>query len=193
MIELLVATITGLFGFLAAWVPKNNKSRLQTTQLEHRADSLALKIDLTKWSAINQEIRRLMDETCVDSFFILNAFNGYQDPQWATAVYQMQKDNNMITSYVDFNVDQHYVTTLKKIRNNGLEVIHAEDLPESLIKALYHTDGILASAWFHLEDKQLSDGGVALTYCTFSSRTCSDVDAIERCTIIANKIKSALR
>ena len=193
MIEIAVAFVTGMFGFLAAWVPKSKKARLQEQQLEHRADSLALKIDLSKWSSINQEIRSLMDDSCIDSFFVLNAFNGFQDPKWATAVYQVQKDNNMVVSYVDFSIDSHYVDVLKKIRTNGVEVIHAEDLPESLIRALYHTDGVLASAWFHLTDKQLPNGGVALTYCTFSSRTCTEVDAMERCTIIANKIKSALK
>lgn len=199
MVEILVATITGLFAVIGILVRNRLKtlevlSQQQGEEISFRSDALALKIDLSKWSSINQEIRKLMNETCIDRFFILNAFNGYHDPRWTTAVYQVQKEDANIVGYTHFGIDDHYVSLLKLVRSQKHIEIPVSELPESIIRSVYHTEGVLSSQWYYLKDKELPSGAVGMTYASFSSRTCdalSDAE-LERCQIIIQKILGAI-
>jgi hypothetical protein len=198
MVEIIVATITGIFGLLGAWVAHRKVKSLQNLteqqQEEIQFRSRALSVDLSDWGKINQEVRKLMDETCIDRFFILNAFNGYHDPRWTTAIYQVQKENTNIVSYVHFGIDDHYVSLLKKVIKEGHTSVVVDDIPESIIKAVYHSEGVLASEWHYITDRKLDTGAVGITYCSFSTRSASEIQQweLDRCAVLVAMIKGAI-
>jgi len=201
--ELIAVLLTGLLGLLGIILKIRGESKIaslelltksQGDEIEFRSESLALKVDMTAWSDITNELNDLFRTSSIDRFLILNAFNGYHDPRWTTAVYQVKATNDKITSYVHFGIDQHYVGLLKLVREAGYTRVNASTLPTSIIRSVYLTEGVLGSLWIFLNSKQNTNGSVALTYCSFSSKTESIIDDMtqERCLVLSNQIIAAL-
>jgi len=201
MLEIALAVIAGTFALLTIVVQSQRKikelkaeNETQATEIVFRAESLALRVNIEDWSKITQEMRSLMQETSIDRIFILNAFNGFHDPRWTTAVFQLSKYDDKMASYIHFGIDEHYVSILKETRKKGMIMVDVSEIPESIIRSVYHTEGVLASVWYFIKDKKLSTGSVGLTYCTFSSRSVTDIPSsdLDRCAVLANQIRGAI-
>jgi len=198
MVEIIVATITGIFGILGIAYGKfkfNSLKDLNQQQSEEiKFRSRALSVDLGEWGLINSDIQSVLNETSIDRFFLLNAFNGFHDPRWTTGLYQVQKDNANLVSYIHFGIDAHYVSLLKKVRSEGTVEVLVDEIPESIIKAVYQTEGVLTSQWYYLLDTSLDTGAVSITYCSFSSRTATELTQAEldKCAVLVGKLKGAL-
>ena len=210
MLELAAVLITGLLGLLGVIMKIRGESRIaelerlareldalakaQANEIDFRSESLALTVDVSDWSGITNELSDLMRTSEIDRFLILNAFNGYHDPRWTTAVYQVKRGADKLMSYVHFGIDPHYVGLLKKIREAGSTAVNVSLLPDSIIRSVYLSESVLGSEWFFLGSKQNNQGSVALTYCSFSSKTESDISPAthERCRVLVNQIIGAL-
>lgn len=201
MIEISIAFISGLFALAAILL--NSRRRIKELEIENtvqaneisfRADSLALKVNVSDWSSISNSLDYLMKTSIIDRFFILCAFNGYHDPRWTTAIYQSMQNDDKIISYIHFGIDEDYVERLKEIRKNGSSRLSVLEIPNSIIRSVYHTEGVLSSGWFHISEKTNSEGSVGITYCSFSSHSSHSIDdaTMERCAVIVNQIRGAL-
>ena len=42
------------------------------------------------WAGIENDLKSLLDETCIDRFLVLRAFNGQEKPKWTNAIFQMR-------------------------------------------------------------------------------------------------------
>lgn len=201
MIEIGIALISGIFALASIVLRSRRKieelkteNTVQANELSFRTESLALKVNVADWSLITNSLTSLMADTCIDRFFILNAFNGYHDPRWTTAIYQVMQGDDKIESYVHFGIDSDYVSRLKEIRMHGYIKLSVKEIPNSILRSVYHTEGVLSSGWFFITEKVNLNGSVGITYCSFSSHTCDVIsdEVMERCAILVNQIRGAL-
>jgi hypothetical protein len=201
MTEIIIAVLTGVFALASIIVTSRRKikelqvqNNIQSNEIKFRADTLALKVNMQDWSAITESLKQLMKDTCIDRFFILMAFNGQYDPKWTTALYQVMQNDDKIISYVHFGIDDDYVSRLQEIRHRGQSRMTVSEIPDSIIRSVYHTEGVLASAWFHISEKLHPGGSVGINYASFSTHSEHYIDdsTMERCAVIVNQIKGAL-
>jgi len=185
----IVTTLTTLFYRLTT------KNRQYKRELRFRADVLSLKIEFYDWNTIQEELRHLMNDTPIDRFMILNAFNGLDDPRWTTAIYQIIEGEHKVVSYVHVELDEDYVERLKRVKGGSNVEISVEDLPESLLKSVYKSENVKHALWFPIRERKLEDSeSVGISYCTFASHTDEPIsDEIKlHCKRISDSLRGAI-
>lgn len=198
-VEIIVALI-GLAGVIfsgvvSLLVKQYTKNRQYEKEIRFRADVLTLKINLYDWNVIQNELAQLMETTEIDRFLILNAFNGKDDPRWTTAIYQLRGANSSLVNYVHVELDEDYISRLKRIKQGSPLDIVVNDLPESLIKSVYKAEEVNHSIWFHIRDKELDDSEtVGISYCSFATHKANSISESAKvsCKRIVDMIQGAV-
>lgn len=192
---IIVAVITGGFGVLAEYARRRGIKRESTMEKELKFQASALDFSdyMREWSEINAEIVALFEESKIDRFLILRAWNGALDPRWTTAFFQLREEGQKAYSYTHVQLDRDYVDRLRHAVTTGVMVFSVADAPESLIKSVYDFEGVKHSAWFSIDTRRLDKSdSVALTYCSFATHheePISDAEMI-RCRLIVSRIKN---
>jgi len=198
LITLLVPVITGIFA-LAAILLKEHKARKKSqNELEQAKAELSFSrtaMDfgafMEEWEETYEEMNNLMATTNVDRILISRAWNGKADPKWTTAVFQMRQGKQEPISYVHFELDEDYVNRLREItiRNTSYWVV--DEMPESYLKDIYDTEGVKATMWAILDEKDGSNGSKAITYCSFATHNAElmDTPTITKCKIVVGRLK----
>lgn len=201
--EHLSEIIVALLGFLGicasswiGWVKWRAQAQraLRTEQeLKFQAGALDFSAFLQEWDGVHHDLKTLMEETEIDRFLILRAWNGTLAPRWTTAVFQMRQGNQDPISYVHFELDEDYVARLRTIAKDGPVLLDVEHTPPSAIKDIYEAEGVTASAWFHLETSTIPEapGCAAITYCSFATHDLEKMNdsTFTRCRTIAGRLK----
>jgi hypothetical protein len=145
-----------------------------------------------EWDEIGKELVRLISETEVDRFMILRAWNGYLEPRWTTAVYQLRAAEQAPVAYVHFELDEDYVHRVKQIAKGGPISMITAELPHSEIKRVYMAEGVTASMWAHLDSFETTDGrSRAVAYCSFATHvdTLLTEKTMTRCRVLVGRLK----
>lgn len=197
----IVIAIIGLAGVLATafvgWYKvKVEQGRVTQAELEMRFQRAALSFPdfVEEWSEIHAAILLLMEETCIDRFLILRAWNGMLEPRWTTAMFQMRTAGNTPVAYVHFELDRDYVERLRELTTaNHAYVVVADDLPHtSALRSVYEVEGVTAALLAHLVSL---DGPVrgtkAQTYCSFATHDPDGIPTVvqTRCKILISRMK----
>ena len=146
-----------------------------------------------EWSEINKEILTLIEETEIDRFLILRAWNGISSPKWTTAILQIRSTGQEPVQYVHFELDKDYVDRLNALALNCYDKLIVERIPPSAIKGIYVNEKVKSSFWAMIDKKEYDAGSFAVTYCSFSTHELDDIteDTATRCKIIAGRLKGA--
>lgn len=171
------------------------RNRQYQRELRFRADVLSLKIEFYDWNEIQEELRRLMEDTPIDRFMILNAFNGLDDPRWTTAIYQIIEGEHQVVSYVHVELDEDYVERLKRVKRGTNVEISVDDLPESLLKSVYKSENVKHALWYPVRERKLEDSeSVGISYCTFASHNDEPLtDEVKlHCKRISDQLRGAI-
>lgn len=204
--EVVVSAI-GLLGVLiSAWYGYRTKYRGEE-QESHRADqaenemkfqraALSFAAYLEEWAVIESDARYLLENTNVDRFMILRAWNGARDPKWTTSVYQMRMEGQEPIQYVHFELDADYQSRLREISDRRFMTFAVDEIPESFIKRIYQAEGVKHSSWFLIDEHELEreDGNKAkaITYCSFATHGDEPLtpDELTRCQILVGRLKA---
>jgi len=185
--------VTAYFGYLG--VLKHNQARVMAeNEMEFQVASLDFSSFMEEWSDVVSELDNLMENTNIDRFLILRAWNGVLSPRWTTAVLQVRQGQQEPISYVHYELDSDYILRLQEISRTGKIRFDVDALPDDVgIKQIYQAEGVSASAWFHIEDRDLPNSeSRAVTYCSFAAHEGSISDAtFLRCTLLAGRLKGA--
>lgn len=176
---------------------KRKAERQQRVQAELELTLQSVQLELSdfikEWGEISIELANLMNETELDRFLILRAWNGHLYPKWTTAIYQMREGDQKPFSYVHYELDSDYQTRLATIQNNGPLIFKTEKLPPSGIRDIYRAEGVKDSLWCHISTKTLKNRGnaKAVTYCSFSTHQESGLDSttILRCKVLTGRLQ----
>lgn len=202
--EVIVAALGALSALGMAWFNYRKKDRAASheharadqAELEMKFQRAALSFSsyLEEWSVIEAEARRILEETVVDRFMILRAWNGTHDPRWTTAVYQMRLAGQEPVQYVHFELDEDYQTRLREISARNYIHFMVNDIPDSNIRRIYEAEGVTNSAWF-LIDEQKPEGtdAKAITYCSFATHKDEPMpeEVLTRCQVLVGRLKGA--
>jgi hypothetical protein len=198
MQEVVIALI-GLAGIIATatagiFQVAIERQKLMQAEQEIRFQRAALNFPefVEEWGEIGRELVSLIEETEVDRFMILRAWNGYLEPRWTTAVYQLRAAEQAPIAYVHFELDQDYVHRVKQMATGGPIHMVTAELPESEIKRVYQAEGVTASMWAHLDTFETSDGKArAVAYCSFATHldTLLTEKTMTRCRIMVGRMK----
>jgi len=195
----IVVALAGLAGvgftaFMGYLKLMTERTKLIQAEQEMRFQRAALEFPdfIEEWGEISKDIVRLMSETNVDRFLILRAWNGYLEPRWTTAVYQIRETDQEPVSYVHFELDESYILLLRDINRTNTSYMEVESMPDSKLRDVYLAEGVQASLICHLATFQpVGTQSRAHTYCTFATHSDEHLDSktITRCSIIAARLK----
>lgn len=176
MIELItgiVALLTTVAGIYAG-VQKRRADKLQS-EVEAQDEALRLPQNiefLRKWNAFEQSVRDLLNSSEIDRFILFRCWNGYKDPKWTTAIYQIREEGQEWFNYILVPLDDDYRDRLKVMKEKGLLTMVVEELPPSMIRDVYMGEGVRESVWFHVMSTAPTErGSVAHTYFSAASHT----------------------
>ena len=164
-------------------------------ELKFQSDALSLKVEVKDWDLIAYELTALMRDSCVDRFLIFCAWNGKDRPKWTTAIYQFRSSDQQPVSYVHVELDADYIDRLAQAKTAGELHFNTEDIPQSLIKSVYKSEGVTEAVWYPIRQRQLEEGGsVALSYCSFATHNPEGLDenARVRCRMVVNRLMGAM-
>lgn len=197
----LVSAILGWTKFFSARkeVDDANNAKNLAEQERHQAESemrfqrAALEFPdfIEEWSHISEDVVRLIEETCIDRFIILRAWNGHLEPRWTTAVYQIREVGQKPVSYVHFELDIDYVQRLREISITNSMMFNVDDIPDSAIKEVYRAEGVKSAIWAHLHSATTPEGASSHTYCSFATHNEGGIDEATQtmCKIITGRLK----
>ena len=147
--------------------------KVDQAQLEMRFQRAALSFPefVEDWTDLQHSILDLMATTGIDRFLILRAWNGYLEPRWTTAMFQMRTEGQQPVAYVHFELDRDYVSLLREISHDNFIIVKTEELPKtSVLKDLYLSEGVTAAV---IANIVTMDGPIkgtkAQTYCSFAT------------------------
>lgn len=198
-IQPVIIALIGLFGVLAtAYVGYRKVSverhRVFQAEREIRFQRAALGFPefVAEWGDIVEELTSLIDDTEIDRFMILRAWNGHLEPRWTTAVYQMRTADQAPVAYIHFELDRDYVDRVRRIVQTGPAYLVTDDLPDSEIRNVYLAEGIKASYWAYIDSIQTTDGNSkAVAYCSFATHKDGGIapETMTRCKILVGRLK----
>ena len=175
MIEILLSLIVTSGSIIVAVIQTRNKNKLlkQSKNLKNEISfsksSLDFGLFLKDWAYLYNEITDLLENTEIDRFLILRAWNGSFDPKWTSAVMQIRQGEQEPVSYVHFELDKDYVNRLRLLDDNSLNYFKVEEIEDSAIKSVYEAEGVKASVWGLIGKQETEKGSAAITYCSYST------------------------
>jgi len=174
------------------------RHKLMQAEQEIRFQRSALSFPefVEEWDEIGRELIGLINETEIDRFMILRAWNGYLEPRWTTAVYQLRSAGQAPVAYVHFELDEDYIHRVKQIAKGGPISMVTAELPDSEIKKVYIAEGVTASMWAHLDTFETTDGrSRAVAYCSFATHLDSLLTdkTMTRCRVLVGRLKGLAR
>lgn len=195
----IVVALIGLAGVIltaSVGIVKVQFERRKLDQAEHEVRfqraALGFPEFVEEWGEIGAELIKLMEETSIDRFMVLRAWNGHLEPRWTTAVYQLRATGQAPIAYIHFELDQDYVSRVQKIVHHGPQLMVTSKLPHSEIRRVYQAEGVTASMWAHLDTFESSDGvSRALAYCSFATHSPDLINESTqtRCRVLVGRLK----
>lgn len=196
-----IASAIGAVGVVTAaivgWLASARKTKRANKSLKYELKLQSRIFDFStfvhEWDSILKDVEELMEKTEIDRFLILRAWNGYNTPEYTSAVIQIRQGNQEPISYVHFQLDRDYIEKLKLIVDHGFATFVVDQMPQSFIRAVYETENIKSSLWAYLARLRIDEDHQAITYCSFSSKTADELDpaTITRCRILVGRLKGA--
>lgn len=195
--EVIAAALTSASAVVVASISylsrRKSKRQLQRAESEmsFRRSAMNFTSFLKEWEETHHEIITLMEETSVDRFLILRAWNGVLEPRWTTAVMQIRQGAQKPISYVHLELDQDYVGRLRDMTLRRTCYYVVSQLPDSMLRSVYEAEGVTASMWAYIDEKDGPNKSKALTYCSFATHDPAGLTLQEqtRCMILAGRLK----
>ena len=196
--EIAVALITTLGGIVAGLIGlykvRQTTHKLGQAENELKLQQRALDFGafMEEFSGTHENILHLLENTNLDRFLMLRAWNGKLAPRWTTAVFQMRLGEQEPISYVHFELDVDYVSRLKEVSIRNVIAFDVASLPDCSIKSVYEAEGVKHAIWCHIMSEEISGSEtVAHTYCSFATHDEEPIaqTTITRCSILAGRLK----
>lgn len=189
-----------LVGALAAIFTKRKKDTAEKelnrahNELSHRAEAISFERFMHEWADIQREVVQLFEETNIDRFIMLRAWNGATSPKWTTAFLQLRAGVQQPYSYINVELDDDYIDRLKRAINQQHLVFRTADIvAPSLVKQIYDAEGVKSSAWFHIANYDFDEGeSRAIMYCSFATHSDEEIDSrtLTRARMIVFRLKA---
>lgn len=190
MVTALGAVVVAL---ISVWSKFQADRRKEQAELEMAFTKAALDFGqfVEEWGETHDELRKLLEETSVDRFLILRAWNGRFNPRWTTAVFQMRQGKQLPVSYVHIELDADYVSRLHEISARLTSYWLVDQMPDSEIKRIYQNEGVTAAMWALLDRRKGPQNSQAVTYCSFATHDPGGISEndLTRCRILVGRIK----
>lgn len=168
------------------------KNEQITQEIKTQREMLSMSWFVDQWEVFKGELASLTENTSIDRFLLLEAWNGQLDPQWTTAVFQYRQGEQEPVNYVHFELDDDYVDRLNHIVNRDhVLAFTVADLPESFIKSVYEAEGVKHAIWCFIRSTSASPTSRMLTYCSFATHDDQPFDAatVTRCRVLVNRLQ----
>jgi hypothetical protein len=186
---------TGFASFVGWYKLSIERQKVDQAQLEMRFQRAALSFPefVEEWTDIQQALLDLMENTSVDRFLILRAWNGHLEPRWTTAMYQMRTGMQVPVAYIHFELDKDYVNMLREITHGHIAVIRTADLPsDSILREVYDLEKITSAVVAQIVTLEGPVKGTkAQTYCSFATHSTDGMspEDIVACKVLVGRLK----
>jgi hypothetical protein len=176
--SLLAVALSGVITYLRRKLASEKEAhsvvsdKLHSTRAEHNFMKMALQpsVNLGNWGQIAMKIQRFCEETHIDRFLILVCWNGKNDPNKTTAIYQYRSNPDDFEAYIGVDLDDDYKNHLQQMKYDGHRELVVAELKPGLIKSIYDSEGLKQSIWFPLGAVYSEEQDAwAFRYCSFAS------------------------
>lgn len=201
--ETIIAAIIGFLGVVITSILSYKKLKIERAKTDQARNELSLQsagLDFSafvaEWHSVQEDINSLLNETCIDRFLILRAWNGKYEPKWTSAIFQVRQGLQSPMNYVHFELDDDYVNRLRETIHHGHIYFTTDEICSSAIKDVYSAEEIKSSLWHYISETKLLGGdGVAITYCSFATHQDGGIpDHVQtRCRVLANRLSGIAR
>lgn len=201
----IIVALVGMFGTLAGAVGAYFavRNRNEADRHKHRASQAESEIGLQRiafdftrymheWSILEAEVEWVLENTNIDRWLMLVAFNGIYDPRWVSDVVQKRSQGQMPTSFRHLDVDEHYGDMLRDIQRYGHTRIVVDDMPNGMLKNIYINEGVIDSFIEHIETREdIAEGAAAITICSYATHSANGLtdEDIRHASLLSAKIK----
>lgn len=174
----MAAAITTVGAITTAAIGAYMRNRELKLRLDQAKQEIAFQrdaLDITgfvgDWEGLMSELKSLMQDTGIDRFLLLRAWNGALDPHYTSAVFQLHEVERPMLSYIHVELDQDYVERLRKMTTGGPIVFKTDAVDDhALIRGIYENEGVTESMWAHVETLSVGHSTAkAITYCSFAT------------------------
>lgn len=146
-----------------------------------------------EWAEISQMVTHAIENTRLDRFLILRAWNGHLDPKWTTAVHQIREVGQTPILYIHVELDDDYVERLRSIVSRGWKRFEVSRMPDDgIIKNIYKAEGVTDSLWCHLASYEVpGSSSQAIEYVSFATHHPDgfDEETLTTCRLMAGRLK----
>lgn len=198
MEAIIVAVIGALATIVTAAIGKkrfsDERKRADQAETEIKFQVTTLDFDgfFQEWCEIQEELKSLCEDTVIDRFLLLRAFNGSECPKWTNAVFQYRQGGEKPISYIHVTLDYDYVTRLKTLLQRGQIFFRVDDVDDSLIQKIYQSEKIKCAVWYHIASYDiLGTKSRMIAYCSFASHESEEIppEVMTRCRLLANRFR----
>ncbi|MGB0732417.1 MAG: hypothetical protein ACPGPF_01585 [Pontibacterium sp.] len=194
--EVIISAITAISSIAIALITKIKSARSKQDAQSYKAEAQRIKRDFARfvslWSVVVIDIERLIEETEVDRFLMLEA-RGLPDPKVTNSIYQIRSSGQHVVDYVDVELDEDYISKLKKIIRDNQYYFIVKDESDCLIKRIYDAEGVKTSFWALIAIEETDEDRV-ITYCSFASHSGEiSLRTQTKCTLITNRLSGTSR
>lgn len=143
--------------------------------------------DFQMFSEISGTVIEAFGMTSAERFLILAANNGERSPDYASVIYEKEKNGSMgaIRRYRKVPVDRAYRSMLLEAELNGWVRFCPAESDPCLLKEIYESDGVTDSVIVFLRRVNLKQGSDRIFYCSIATRADGGFTDRER-TIVTN-------
>jgi hypothetical protein len=185
---------TACVGLWGTFIKARYKLTQATAEMEFQSAALSFEDFLEDWDSIEKDIDTLQNNSPIDRFLILRAWNGMLEPRWTTAIYQRRQGLQEPIGYTHFELDTDYQQKLQEISIRSNMVLTIEQMPEGKIKDIFLAEGVKHAVMFLIDRKEMKGSKTkAITYCTFATHEDTPIahDHLVRCAQIVGRLKGA--
>lgn len=184
---IIVSLIGGLAIIIVAYVNKYHEKKLKLIELEKKEikkeidkikielETISLFFNYEFYEFLDNNIRRVFNNTKITRFLILFAINGKDTFNTVTVVYEYTKTHlskGAIKRYVRLPIDEHYQLLLKKVEKEKSIILKSEDLPkDSLLYNIYTSsyEGVMYSKLNFLNRLHIDSNNDLLLYSSYAT------------------------
>lgn len=189
---LIGALATAALGFYKARQERAAKVQAQNEVTFQRA-ALRFTELVGEWAEISEMVTHAIENTRLDRFMVLRAWNGELSPQWTTAVHQIREIDQTPMLYIHVELDTDYIDKLRSVVSSGYKRFQVNQLADtSLAARIYKREGVTDSLWAHLNSYSVpGTESKAIEYVSFATHHPEgfDDETLTACRLMVGRLK----
>lgn len=189
----LTAAVLAVAGAFAKLRKTKGQLVMAEQEIKDQSEALCYTLFPPGSQEVIADLSNLFDESMLDRFLMLKAWNGQYSPKYTNSVFQYRLGRQEVTSYEAWKTDEWYNWMLNQTEEKGYHIIKVADMPKSRLRDAYLMEGVKYSVVFFISKNQskYNPKRYLISYCSFATHEDVEIthEVIYKCEMIVGKIR----